>query len=162
MLVHRSRESSPSLGSEHLRRRHIRSDTLPTGQAAAAEGCADGAEEPRVMDAWNPTIMAYMDKQGAALLIHLSLIDLVRFERFTWRIDRDGYVYRNTRAGQKNVTRYLHRDVVDCPRGMQVDHKDNDPHNNTRENLAIVTPAENKALACLRRRWAVRYERRQR
>lgn len=109
------------------------------------------------MDVWNPTLLAYT-RSGEQVSIPVDLLALVSFGMFKWRIDRDGYVYRNSRRGRKNIIYYLHREIVDCPRGMQVDHKDNNPLNNHRENLAIVTPAENKALACIRRRWRIRYE----
>lgn len=85
------------------------------------------------MDVWNPTITA-ITNDGTPVCVRVH------------------------RRGKKNITYYLHREIVDCPRGMQVDHKDNNPLNNHRENLAIVTPAENKALACIRRRWRIRYE----
>lgn len=77
--------------------------------------------------------------------------------KYRWRINRDGYVCRNTRRGQKNTTVFLHRLAVNCPRGKEVDHKDRDRTNNVGSNLQIVTPVENKALAVLRRRWSVTY-----
>lgn len=39
---------------------------------------------------------------------------------------------------------YVHRVILRCPAGMQIDHKDGDGLNNTRENLRIVTCSENQ------------------
>lgn len=43
----------------------------------------------------------------------------------------------------KRVTLYLHRYLTDCPTGMEVDHIDNDGLNNVRDNLKVVSKAEN-------------------
>lgn len=40
---------------------------------------------------------------------------------------------------------YLHRFLLDAPKGMQVDHRDGDTLNNCKSNLELVTSAENLA-----------------
>lgn len=58
-----------------------------------------------------------------------------------WRLTHDGYVYRTPRSGVE----YLHRLVLGLSRGdrRQGDHIDRDKLNCTRENLRIVTMAQN-------------------
>jgi hypothetical protein len=61
-----------------------------------------------------------------------------RFEKFT----KTYYAMRETKAGGKK-THYLHRQVMDVPLGMVIDHIDGDTLNNCLHNLRICTPAEN-------------------
>jgi hypothetical protein len=63
--------------------------------------------------------------------------------------------YKNARSGKEyalssnqspngNPTlRYLHRFIMDAPRGIHVDHKDNDGLNCQQNNLRFATPAQN-------------------
>ena len=44
----------------------------------------------------------------------------------------------------KSVTGYMHRVIMDAPKGIQVDHKDNDGFNNVRSNLRIATNQQNQ------------------
>jgi hypothetical protein len=49
-------------------------------------------------------------------------------------------------GGRRNrVTIYMHRFILDAPKGMQVDHRDGDGLNNTRANLRLCTGAQNVA-----------------
>jgi hypothetical protein len=42
----------------------------------------------------------------------------------------------------KNRTVYLHRFLIDAPRGLSVDHKDNDTMNNQKSNLRLATQSQ--------------------
>lgn len=50
---------------------------------------------------------------------------------------RDKFCATNGRWGK------MHRLIMDCPRGMEVDHKDGNPLNNQRSNLRICTRKQN-------------------
>lgn len=82
--------------------------------------------------------------------------------RYTWRIDRKGYLIRTTRKksavrpGCGSRTILLHREVAadllsGCP-DMQVDHVNGDKLDCRRENLDIVTNQENAIRRSVRNR----------
>ncbi|MGB8225377.1 MAG: AP2/ERF family transcription factor [Sedimentisphaerales bacterium] len=56
------------------------------------------------------------------------------------RCGRNFYAHRKNGAG---ATMSMHRQIMKPPRGYCVDHKNGDGLNNTRNNLRIVTTAEN-------------------
>ena len=64
--------------------------------------------------------------------------------------DANGNNIKNAFGNYKNTTLRMHRVVMNCPEGMEIDHLDGDTMNNQKHNLEIVTREEN-----LRRR---RYE----
>lgn len=53
------------------------------------------------------------------------------------------YAHRKERFEGRIRTVYLHRWLVACPPGFVVDHRNADGLDNQRENLRIVTQAEN-------------------
>jgi hypothetical protein len=80
--------------------------------------------------------------------------------QFVWRpmeARRDGvvvqvYVQRSVKfANGKWGASLLHREVMDAPKGMEVDHIDRNGLNCTRENLRLATVAENRRYARLRK-----------
>lgn len=82
--------------------------------------------------------------------------------KYKWYLTKDGYPYRNRsykpqpRKGRPwRVTRrvYLHREILGLKHGhkREGDHKDNDPTNNRRGNLQIVTRKKNIILSYERR-----------
>lgn len=52
-------------------------------------------------------------------------------------------VYRRTSRKDGRKDFILARMLLSAPRGLQVDHKDGDTLNNTRENLRLATPSQN-------------------
>lgn len=56
-----------------------------------------------------------------------------------WSLDSGGYAYRKVR----NVTFYMHRVVLNASGPAVVDHVNHDKLDNRRENLRIVTTAQN-------------------
>lgn len=61
--------------------------------------------------------------------------DYARFGDKPWCL-HNGYAF-NSRRG------YLHRLILDAPRGLQVDHINRDRLDNRRSNLRLVTQAQN-------------------
>ena len=68
---------------------------------------------------------------------------LEKYNRYTWFLRKSAatwYVVRKTQT--KSHTRYirLHREITNCPRGLEVHHINRNPLDNRRYNLQICTP----------------------
>lgn len=82
----------------------------------------------------------------------IDTADLQRVKDFpnTWVVKRDPTINDFYCGGKiqdingKRVQIYLHRWLTRCPKYLQVDHFDNNPLNNRRSNLRVVTNAENQ------------------
>ena len=79
--------------------------------------------------------------QGKSTIVSSS--DYEHLNSFKWYYNK-GYVSRNyiNEDGNKRVL-YMHRYVMDCPRGKQVDHINGNKLDNCRENLRITTSTGN-------------------
>jgi hypothetical protein len=84
------------------------------------------------------------------LVGRVSEEDYDRVSRFKWRAVKVGqrwYAIRRPRVPgniEKRKTVLLHRFIMgDCPEGKEIDHKDRDGLNNTRENLRFATRSQN-------------------
>jgi hypothetical protein len=80
---------------------------------------------------------------------HLALIDAddaVRVSARKWRLDSDGYVI----SGGKQTNFKLHRFVLNAPKGVAVDHVNQDKLDNRKVNLRYVTHSQNVVHAPLR------------
>lgn len=62
--------------------------------------------------------------------------------QFKWFLSTRGYVCRNKRKDSE-YTR-IHRLIMNAPKGLEVDHIDNNPLNNQKSNLRICTHQENQ------------------
>lgn len=77
-------------------------------------------------------------------------------KRWTWRLTHQGHVYRNFSFREKGKRRcrriYLHRLIMGLGQGDErcVDHLNNNPTDNRRENLEVVSKAENVRRAYAR------------
>lgn len=83
---------------------------------------------------------------GSELLIDDD--DYVRFGWLNWYVSENGYVLTDTpkpKRGQYSVKQRLHRLIVLCPEGMDVDHKNGNKLDNRKENLRICTRSQNLA-----------------
>lgn len=56
-----------------------------------------------------------------------------------WTLDRNGYVVR--KSGGRKVL--LHRQILNAPQGLDVDHVNRNPLDNRRSNLRICTRSQN-------------------
>jgi len=94
------------------------------------------------------------NRQGEEIkAIHVDQEDLPRLQLHRWSISLRGkrkkrpYLIAqansvDTRKGESRKTLLLHRYIMDAPKGLQVDHINGDPFDNRRENLRIVTRAQ--------------------
>lgn len=78
--------------------------------------------------------------------IAFDTLDLDLILQYKWRLKFDPtinnyYVVATERGTHKYVA--LHRLITHCPEGMQVDHIDRNPLNNTRVNLKVCSTQEN-------------------
>ncbi|KKL24391.1 hypothetical protein LCGC14_2415780 [marine sediment metagenome] len=78
--------------------------------------------------------------------------DYDNLNAFKWHLHRSGnfkhlgkpYAARSqARKGEHPVTIRMHRQIMNCPKGMDVDHLDDDVLNNQRHNLERTTHKEN-------------------
>lgn len=63
---------------------------------------------------------------------------------YKWRINKHGYVICNADYvdGKRKVF-YMHKLIMPCPAGFQVDHINGCKTDNRRSNLRLVTPSQN-------------------
>ena len=93
------------------------------------------------------TVCLPLERRNGQVVGHtlVDANDATLLGQWTWRLSSDGYAVRSeTRDGNKR-TIYLHREVMQAPRGAIVDHVDGDRLDNRRQNLRIATPGENAA-----------------
>lgn len=69
----------------------------------------------------------------------------------TWRTNKRGYVYRMFWDGEKNHCIYLHREIMNAPKGLDVDHRNGDKRDNRKStNLRLATRSQNIANSKVR------------
>ncbi|MBN2129633.1 MAG: HNH endonuclease [Sedimentisphaerales bacterium] len=71
-----------------------------------------------------------------------ALVDTSDYEwlsQYTWQMCASGYALRI----EKGKRVYMHRQIMDPPKGMIVDHIDCNQANNCRANLRLCTPGQN-------------------
>lgn len=65
--------------------------------------------------------------------------DFEKVNKFKWNLNQKGYVRGTARAGRNRLHRYL----MQCPKGLEIDHINGDKLNNRKENLRICTCSQN-------------------
>ncbi len=81
----------------------------------------------------------------------IAFVDDADFEwlsRHKWyakknRADGDYYAARSSWQNGKVITIYMHREIMDCPDGMQVDHENHNTLDCRRQNLEVKTQQKN-------------------
>lgn len=71
--------------------------------------------------------------------------DFERIAAFHWHMSDRGYVCRFEGGSRSGLRRkiYLHRQIMDAPAGVDVDHINGDRLDNRRENLRLASRSEN-------------------
>jgi len=76
--------------------------------------------------------------------------DYIYLSQFNWYAHKEGrgrtvfYAKRKLTVGGKKITIPMQNFIMDCPKGMVVDHIDHDPLNNQRANLRVCSVLENR------------------
>lgn len=106
----------------------------------------------------------------------VALVDDVDFywlNKYKWcaRKHRNTfYAVRNARRNGKRILIHMHREIINAPKGRQVDHRKNNGLDNRRENLRLATNSENqqnsrprrfgtsrfKGVMCAKSKWRVK------
>lgn len=76
---------------------------------------------------------------------YVSECDYHRVSRLSWSDRGSGYVrarFKRSAGGDGRFV-YLHRFILSATNGLDVDHIDKNPLNNTRENLQVATRSRN-------------------
>ncbi len=73
--------------------------------------------------------------------------DFDKFSQWHWFFQANrngnGYAVRKTTRNAKSVWLKMHREIIEAPSGMQVDHIDGNGLNNQRSNLRLCTATDN-------------------
>ena len=75
-----------------------------------------------------------------------AIVDDQDFERlidYRWRVNSKGYAIRSYSNGEHEILVALHREIMQPPPGLVVDHIDRCRLNNTRANLRAITQQQN-------------------
>lgn len=79
-----------------------------------------------------------------------ALVDDDKYEhlkQFKWRLSKRGYVVRSVwlKGTGKGTVVTMHREIMNTPKGMDTDHKDENRLNNQVGNLRTATRSQNMA-----------------
>lgn len=90
--------------------------------------------------------MKFIRLTNSGIRVFIDDEDYEHLSQFTWHLSKNGYVSRSYwKSNQTNGTIYMHRLIMDAPKGMDVDHKDMNRFNNQKSNLRIATRSQNMA-----------------
>jgi hypothetical protein len=64
--------------------------------------------------------------------------------QFKWYADEQGYARRNVGSGLKRVVVRMHREILQAPKGFEVDHINGNKFDNRRCNLRLATHNQNQ------------------
>lgn len=70
--------------------------------------------------------------------------DYAELSNYKWYYDSKGYAARHKTRDQKRAYQSMHRQIVNAPDGMEVDHINGDRLDNRRANLRLCTRSQNQ------------------
>ncbi len=100
--------------------------------------CRNYRPRPKTPDLADGTVKRIPITGG--FIAYVDAADYPQISRWRWHMESGGYAMR-TENGRKV---YMHREIMNPPKGKVVDHIDRNRLDNTRANLHICTPAENR------------------
>lgn len=80
--------------------------------------------------------------KGKVALIDDDIYDEI--SKYKWCYFPCGYAARGATKNGKNISVYMHRQIMNAPKGQMVDHKDGNSLNNLRENLRLCKSIQNQ------------------
>lgn len=97
----------------------------------------------RISEVFEPRVFFLELSQGLFTLV--DEIDYIRFSAFKWTASfgSRGTKWYAIRRGKRGERIALHREIMNCPDGMVVDHLNGNSLDNRRRNLQVVTQSEN-------------------
>jgi len=75
--------------------------------------------------------------------LRIDQCDAHLLEDHRYAVDRNGYLRRGTTVAGKNIAIYLHREIMEPPAELHVDHINGNKLDNRRCNLRILTRQQN-------------------
>ncbi len=80
-------------------------------------------------------------KRGGFAIVNADLFE--RFNRYRWRLNKDGYVVRSVLRDGKPTIEYLHIEIKGRTHGFEIDHKNGFKIDCMRRNLRWATRTQN-------------------
>lgn len=84
-----------------------------------------------------------INSKGKKLQVIIDKEDYEKISKFTWWVKQNNYIYTNTQGRINRTSIYLHRLIMDAPKGLEVDHINHNPLDNRKENLRVCTKSQN-------------------
>lgn len=81
--------------------------------------------------------------KGKKYKILIDKEDFKSVSKYTWWIKENNYVYTNVTVESKRTSLYLHRLILNAPKGKEVDHINHNPLDNRKKNLRICNKSQN-------------------
>jgi hypothetical protein len=91
---------------------------------------------------------------GSGLYAYVDAADYEWLSRYCWYVQAGGYAARR----EKGKIIMMHREIMQPPEGMVVDHIDGNKANNCRFNLRVCTPTDNQHNQAKRRGASSRFK----
>lgn len=82
-------------------------------------------------------------KLGIGKFVLVDEDDFKKFSSFYWRIC-NGYATRGVGKKPNRTSSILHREIMNAPKGMMVDHRNGDKLDCRKENLRLCTNSQNQ------------------
>lgn len=83
--------------------------------------------------------------RGTFTIVNTELLRTLNLHR--WYLSFDGRKKRYVRRSEQGRTIYMHREIMNPPKGMEVDHINGNGLDNRRENLRLCTKTQNQQNA---------------